>query len=60
VSPELKYDIYTPDFIAIARGFGCLAESVSTRAEFIDALTRAHKASIPTLIDIPENLALEW
>jgi acetolactate synthase-1/2/3 large subunit len=58
--PTIGVDIYTPDFIAIARGFGCLAESVSTRAEFIDALERAHKASKPTLIDIPESLALEW
>jgi acetolactate synthase-1/2/3 large subunit len=58
--PTIGVDIYTPDFIAIAKGFGCAAESVTTRAEFIDALRRADRASKPTLIDIPEQLALDW
>jgi len=58
--PTIGVDIYTPDFIAIARGFGCLAETVTTRAEFIEALQTAHNASKPTLIDIAEELALDW
>jgi acetolactate synthase-1/2/3 large subunit len=58
--PTIGVDIYTPDFIAIARGFGCAAETVSTRDEFVDALRRAHAATRPTLIDIPEQLALQW
>ncbi len=58
--PTIGVDIYTPDFIAIAKGFGCLAETASTAAEFVDALQRAHRASKPTLIDIPESLALSW
>ena len=58
--PTIGVDIYTPDFITIAKGFGCAAESVSTRDEFIDALQRADKAGKPTLIDIPEHLALNW
>jgi acetolactate synthase-1/2/3 large subunit len=58
--PTIGVDIYTPDFVAIAKGFGCLAETVSTREEFVDALRRANAAAGPTLIDIPEALALGW
>jgi len=58
--PTIGVDIYTPDFIAIARGFGCLTATVSTRAEFIEALQDADSASKPTLIDIPEESALDW
>ena len=58
--PTIGVDIYTPDFIAIARGFGCLAAAVTTRAEFIEALQSAHNAAKPTLIDIAEELALDW
>ena len=58
--PTIGVDIYTPDFITIAKGFGCVAETVSTRDEFVDALRRADKAGKPTLIDIPEHLALNW
>ena len=58
--PTIGVDIYTPDFITIAKGFGCAAETVSTRDEFVDALRRADKAGKPTLIDIPEHLALNW
>jgi acetolactate synthase-1/2/3 large subunit len=58
--PTIGVDIYTPDFIAIARGFGCAAETVATRAEFVDALRRAQTAGRPTLIDIPESMALDW
>jgi acetolactate synthase-1/2/3 large subunit len=58
--PPIGVDIYTPDFVAIASGFGCAAETVGTRDEFADALLRAHAATRPTLIDIPEALALRW
>ncbi len=58
--PTIGVDIYTPDFVAIAKGFGCEAMRVATRAEFIGALKTAVSASKPTLIDIPEALALEW
>jgi acetolactate synthase-1/2/3 large subunit len=58
--PTIGVDIYTPDFITIAKGFGCETETVTTREEFVDALLRADKASKPTLIDIPEELALNW
>lgn len=58
--PTIGVDIYTPDFIAIAKGFGCEAQRVSTRSEFIDALKAAANATKPTVIDIPEALALDW
>jgi len=58
--PTIGVDIYTPDFITIARGFGCAAETVTTRDQFIEALRRAHNAERPTLIDIPESKALDW
>jgi acetolactate synthase I/II/III large subunit len=58
--PTIGVDIYTPDFITIAKGFGCEAITVNTRDEFIDALQRADKAGKPTLINIPEHLALNW
>ena len=58
--PTIGVDIYTPDFIAIAKGFGCEAIRVATRNEFIEALQQASAAAQPTVIDIPEALALEW
>jgi acetolactate synthase I/II/III large subunit len=58
--PTIGVDIYTPDFITIAKGFGCAAETADTREAFVAALLRANAASKPTLIDIPEHLALTW
>jgi acetolactate synthase-1/2/3 large subunit len=58
--PTIGVDIYTPDFITIARGFGCEACRVTTREEFVSALQQANSASRPTLIDIPEEFALQW
>ena len=58
--PPIGVDIYTPDFVSIAQGFGCAAVKVSSKAGFVEALHRASSASAPTLIDIPEDLALAW
>jgi len=58
--PPIGVDIYTPDFIAIAKGFGCAAIKISSKAQFIEALRSASGATLPTLIDIPEDLALDW
>jgi len=58
--PPIGVDIYTPDFVAIAKGFGCAAKNVSSKAGFIEALRSASSAALPTLIDIPEDLALDW
>ena len=58
--PAIGVDIYTPDFVAIAAGYGCRALTVSNRDEFIAALREAADADEPRLIDIPEDLALDW
>jgi acetolactate synthase I/II/III large subunit len=50
-------DIYTPDFITIARGFGCHAKHVSNCAELTEALQLAVQAKVPTVIEILES---EW
>jgi acetolactate synthase-1/2/3 large subunit len=36
--PPIGVDIYTPEFIAIAPGFGCAARTISRKVEFVDAL----------------------
>lgn len=58
--PQIGVDIYTPNFLAIARGFGLVA----VRAEILSDLTTALKVAAgrqgPTLIEIMEMDALEW
>ena len=58
--PTIGVDIYTPDFIAIAKGFGCAAIKITGKNEFVEALQSAANASTPTLIDVPEELVLAW
>ena len=58
--PTIGVDIYTPDFITIAKGFGCAVNEISSKADFIEALHNASSASVPTLIDLPEELVLNW
>ncbi|SFB08998.1 acetolactate synthase-1/2/3 large subunit [Collimonas sp. OK607] len=50
-------DIYTPDFLAIARGFGCAAQHAATATELTSALQLAVATSTPTVIEISE---IEW
>jgi acetolactate synthase-1/2/3 large subunit len=50
-------DIYTPDFIAIAQGFGCRAHHVSGQKELVAALRAATQVNVPTVIEISEA---EW
>ncbi len=52
--PAIGVDIYTPDFQAIAKGFGCHAEVVGNFAELSAALRRAADADRPSLIEIDE------
>ena len=49
----LGVDIYTPDFISIARGFGCLAERARDYAH-LQTLLRDAPADRPLLIEIAE------
>ncbi len=48
-------DLHTPDFIAIAQGFGCQAERVADSAQLRRSLKAAAGRSVPTLIEIDET-----
>ena len=58
--PLTGVELYSPDFQAIARGFGCLTERPPTLEAFAAALRRAFAANRPTLLQIDEELALRW
>ncbi len=53
--PAIGVDIYTPDFIAIAGGYGCRALRAQTADELRTALAEATGAAGPTLIEIVED-----
>jgi acetolactate synthase I/II/III large subunit len=48
-------DIYTPDFLTIARGFGCQAVRVESREQLRSQLESAAGADRPTLIEVIEG-----
>lgn len=58
--PQIGVDIYTPDFQAIARGFGCDTARADSLPQLQDQLRIAHEASGPTLIEVDESVALQW
>jgi acetolactate synthase-1/2/3 large subunit len=58
--PQIGVDIYTPDFLAIARGFGCRAVRAESLPHLQDQLREAEHRSGPTLIEIDEASALRW
>ncbi|MGH6930368.1 MAG: thiamine pyrophosphate-dependent enzyme, partial [Dongiaceae bacterium] len=58
--PQIGVDIYTPDFLAIARSFGCQAIRAESLAHLQDQLRQAQRAPGPTLIEIDEASALRW
>jgi acetolactate synthase-1/2/3 large subunit len=58
--PQIGVDIYTPDFLAIARGFGCRAAHAVSLAELQAQLREAQQASGPTVIEIDEATAQAW
>jgi len=45
-------DIFTPDFLAIAKGFGCQATRPASFEELARELTAANARSVPTVIEI--------
>ena len=49
----LGVDIYTPDFLTIARGFGCLAERASDHGH-LQSLLREAPSDRPLLIELAE------
>jgi acetolactate synthase I/II/III large subunit len=48
-------DIYTPDFLALARGFGCCAATAETPTLLANELKQAAARRMPTLIEIDEQ-----
>ncbi len=52
-------DIYTPDFIGVAKALGCAAEAVSAVATLRTALQAAAARPGPTLIEIDQGLWMQ-
>lgn len=48
-------DIYTPDFIMLARGFGCVGERIRSVNALLEELPRAAGRSVPTVLEIDEQ-----
>lgn len=57
---EIGVDIYTPDFQAIARGFGCRSVTVQTLQALSEELRAANTSDRPTLLEIDEVVAHGW
>ncbi len=47
-------DIYAPDFLQIAAGYGCPALHASNISEFKDALKQSLQHKVPTIIEVKE------
>jgi acetolactate synthase I/II/III large subunit len=58
--PQIGVDIYTPDFLAIARGFGCAAARARRLEELPSLLHEANLRAGPTVIEIDEADAGSW
>ena len=48
-------DIHTPDFLAIARGYGCQAVRANSLSELKSALMQSANFDCPTLIEVSEK-----
>ncbi len=48
-------DIFTPDFVAVAKGLGCAAEAISSIEQLRSALRCASDRQGPTLIEIDQS-----
>jgi len=53
--PQIGVDIFTPDFVAIAQGFGCAAERAGSLDHLRQSLEAASRRTVPTLIEIRED-----
>ncbi len=58
--PQIGVDIYTPDFLTIARGFGCAAVRVEGLDHLKTVLREAHEGEGPTVVEIDEAAARDW
>lgn len=48
-------DIHTPDFLAIAKAYGCRAERATNLQEFEAMLVEHQHHNVPTLIEVREE-----
>jgi acetolactate synthase-1/2/3 large subunit len=53
--PQIGVDIFTPDFVAIAQGFGGAAERAGSFEHLQQSLAAAARRTVPTLIEIREG-----
>ena len=53
--PQIGVDIFTPDFVAIAQGFGCAAERAGSFEHLRKLLETTAGRAVPTLIEIRED-----
>lgn len=53
--PTIGVDIYTPDLLALARGFGCGAERAASFQHLAELLRGAAHAGRPTVIEVRED-----
>ena len=58
--PKIGVDIYTPDFIKIAIGFGCKAFRVNSYNDLEYRLNSAMNTNGPTVIEINETSIQNW
>lgn len=50
-------DIYTPDFLSIARGFGCFAKRAISYDHLAELLREAGQAEVPSVIEVRGDAA---
>jgi len=53
--PSLGVDLYTPDFLTVAKGYGCFAHRATSRAHLRALLQQAGQQIVPMLIEIQEG-----
>jgi acetolactate synthase I/II/III large subunit len=53
--PQIGVDIFTPDFVAMAKAFDCAAERAGSFEHLREALEAAAGRAVPTLIEIRED-----
>jgi acetolactate synthase-1/2/3 large subunit len=56
--PQIGVDIFTPDFLTVAKGLGCEASRPESIEELRTALRASAGRNVPTLIEIKEGSAL--
>lgn len=52
-------DIHTPDFIGIAKAYGCHAERVDNHSELRQALRQAQDREVPSIIEVQQDSFIE-